>query len=84
MSEKSNDERLLSQNAHQGFLSPGLLVYPVLRLVDRNRIPLISSPSQKVQSPALSGYLPQKKGMVPSLLRLAPVSLLRGHLCRPD
>ena len=59
MSEKSNDEGLLSQDDHQGFISPGLLVYPVLRLVDCNRILLISSPSQKVESPTLSGHLSQ-------------------------
>ncbi len=52
-----SDESLLSQDDYKGLFSSGLLVYSVLRLVDCNRIPLISSPSQKVESPALSGHL---------------------------
>ena len=52
---KSNDESLFSQDDHKRFLFFGLLVYPVLRLVDRNRILLVSSLEEEIQSPALSG-----------------------------
>jgi hypothetical protein len=81
---REKDESFHSQDADQGFSSPGLLAHPVLRLVDRRGILPLSFFEEKIKYPPLSGYLSRKIAMVLSLLYLVPVSLLRSHFCGTD